>query len=156
MFHFFISTCNVVRIGGMGGTLQTSATAQLITQPQVTSSAFCSLHCKRTKNLNFPLTEAYLWYTRNQGCKQSLYTSSCTHTHTHARTHALLKIKKEALILTLHRLGPLKLRLNSITNISYAKKATVLRRLLFYLIVMFAGRCPGQGCPRPCCSQTDC
>lgn len=57
-------------------------------------SAVCSSHCKQTKNLNFPLTEAYLWYIRKHKCTQSLYTQITTiQTHIHTSTHRRSTIK---------------------------------------------------------------
>lgn len=67
-FRVKLSECAHVCVCGASGGGMDDTNCQSL--PKITLSAVCSLPCKRTKNLNFPLTEAYLTYA-----------SKSTHTH---------------------------------------------------------------------------
>lgn len=83
-----VSECAVV--GGGGWTLALSAR-----HSKFTLSAVCSLYCKRTKNLNFPLTEAYLSVHAQSRHAKLLYTPH-TYTNTPMLTNTMLISHKDA------------------------------------------------------------
>lgn len=86
-------------------------------------------------------TSTFLWrklYFGTHATKAA--NKACIHRHTHAHKHTHILKKKEK------------------KGIDFRQFRQLLR-LIFCLILMFAGRCPGQGCvgcTESCCSQTDC
>lgn len=61
--------------GTSGGSMIQSATQLIQSLPRQQSS----LHCKRTKNLNFPLAEAYLWCTHKSADKACIHAGTYKH-----------------------------------------------------------------------------